>query len=665
MTALAVLAAGTPAHAAPTPTPSTSHTAVGAEADSSVDPSVAQALEQAKAAGKDVEVVAKRTERITVWAQPDGNLRRQVGLGPVRTKGANGAWHAIDADLVGADGVLRPRNTKGDLRISAGGDDKPLAQITAPSGEVYALNWPTPLPKPTVKANVATFADAAGPGADLQVIALSEGFTHNVILREKPKGPVEVRLPVISPQLKLSEDKSGKLELRQRSTGKLVGAASQPEMWDSTGVPPAMPGVRGKHSNDLPVTVETKGADTTLVLKPSASVLNDPKMTYPVTLDPITTFPTWPILDGEVNQDLPGFRQKEGILLIPQSSGYIKFDPEAIAAKPGERLITARLLTGGYTSSLNGTDCDTFTAGISAARVSASWSPQTITFATRPPIADKVKAKADGRQNCVNLDEVGSDGMYWQSFTFPVTKIVNGWRTGSANNGFALNFDNGGSTSRYVVLNSSRAVQKPELSPSLELTVAPEGEIPADARAALDRIRDAEGETISDADRATLLKYPEIAAAIIDPKKDAVGFEDEPETIDTEPTTSSAPAGAQMLAAAATSKCRVTNRWQTKHSLLGEILYKYHTRVQWCYNGTKVTKIPSTNHYFDTVSGVMRQESGGFLKIYNVSAATKEVHSQRIISNCAGYYGCFATQYPWNRVKVNAKGTVTSFTSGR
>ncbi|MEV4898613.1 hypothetical protein AB0K48_55705, partial [Nonomuraea sp. NPDC055795] len=44
--------------------------------------------------------------------------------------------------------------------------------------------------------NKATYPDAAGPGADLVLIALPTGYRQELVLREKPAKPVEISLPV-------------------------------------------------------------------------------------------------------------------------------------------------------------------------------------------------------------------------------------------------------------------------------------------------------------------------------------------------------------------------------------------------------------------------------------------------------------------------------------
>ena len=101
-------------------------------------------------------------------------------------------------DLLEEGGVLRPKAITAGVavEVSTGGAG-PFATMTYGGGETYALSWPTALPKPVVKDGVATFANAAGQGADLVVTVLPTGFRHDVMLRERPTGPVELRAALL------------------------------------------------------------------------------------------------------------------------------------------------------------------------------------------------------------------------------------------------------------------------------------------------------------------------------------------------------------------------------------------------------------------------------------------------------------------------------------
>jgi hypothetical protein len=150
--------------------------------------------------GKRMEVPEETTQTSITYAMPDGRtFTTEVTAGPVRTRRGS-TWVPIDTTLAEQGGVLKPKGIAGgaSLEISTGGSG-PFVTMTYADGQRYALSWPTVLPKPTVKGGVATFTDAAGRGSDLVVTVLPTGFRHDVILRERPARPLEIRIGVETP----------------------------------------------------------------------------------------------------------------------------------------------------------------------------------------------------------------------------------------------------------------------------------------------------------------------------------------------------------------------------------------------------------------------------------------------------------------------------------
>ncbi|MBB5076311.1 hypothetical protein [Nonomuraea endophytica] len=188
--------------------------------------------------------------------------------------------------------------------------------------------------------------------------------------------------------------------------------------------------------------------------------------------------------------------------------------------------------------------------------------------------------------------------------------------------------------------------------------------IPAEARQALDSIKAANGEVSQD-NRETLLRYPVIGGKVLDPSQVEEGFEDSPETEEEVPVEEFPELEGTMAAKAKVkATCKITNRYQVHHTVTRTVGWKYHTRVKWCYTKSGVTSVPERSHFFSSVLSTFKEEAkSGFIKTYNVSGTTREVHSQKTIENCLLKYGCVGTWMPWNRVKVNNKGTV-SFSSG-
>ncbi|PZG17135.1 LamG-like jellyroll fold domain-containing protein [Nonomuraea aridisoli] len=250
------------------------------------------AIEEAKKQGKPVAVEAAYTEASRTWAYPDGHLTLQSYAGPTQLKQADGSWAWIDTTLVEKDGVLKPKLAKADVQFSLGGDG-PFASLERDKGQRFALSWLKDLPRPDIRGNVATYVDAAGPGADLVVTALPDGFRHDVVLRERPSKPVEIRIPVETDKLTFSKAKNGMLRLSDNS-GTVVAQAHAPVMTEaSASSPPANsadPAAQAQSAAEISTRVEETGkGKSTLVLTPDPEWLADPATQYPVVVDPTTT----------------------------------------------------------------------------------------------------------------------------------------------------------------------------------------------------------------------------------------------------------------------------------------------------------------------------------------------------------------------------------------
>ncbi|WP_405144631.1 hypothetical protein OG589_42645 [Sphaerisporangium sp. NBC_01403] len=237
-----------------------------------------------------VLIASDTTESTLAYANPDQTVTVESVPGVARVQ-KDGKWVPVDTDLIEVDGYLKPKAAmeQAGVEFSAGGEGRPLAKMTRADGQTFALEWPTALPRPTIQGNVATYADAAGlPGADLVVTALAAGFRHDVVLRERPSGPVEFRIPVRTEGLKLGMTKSGGLKLAD-DKGKTVAEAPEPFMYDS----PAQgaQAADGVQHSEIATSVVSDHGRQALVLKPDPAFLADPHTTYPVTVDPTMTLP--------------------------------------------------------------------------------------------------------------------------------------------------------------------------------------------------------------------------------------------------------------------------------------------------------------------------------------------------------------------------------------
>ncbi|MBG0831621.1 hypothetical protein HS041_28220 [Planomonospora sp. ID67723] len=383
----------------------------------------------ARLQGSRVLVSGETSESSLTYANPDGTVTVEATSGPVRVRQGE-AWAPIDTTLVEADGVLKPKAAATQVEFSAGGDKAPLAKLIRGEDESFALAWPTPLPKPRLEGNKATFVDAAGTGADLVVTALPAGFRHDVVLRENPAGPVEFKLPVTTEGLTLAETKQGGLKLTD-DKGKTVASAPEPVMYDSPTPPeqqnsetPA--GDRPEQATiDTQVTVEN--GQQMLVLKPDPAFLADPNTTYPVTVDPTTTLTT----TGDVTVIAPSSRQ-EGSLSVgtsDTSDGKRQFARALIgfnvSSLTGQNVTDARLeLQGGGRGCVVGQT-------IKAQRITSSWNHATIVGGVTATAEGEQSAREPGQ--CTGYQQVPSGVWTW-----PVTDIAKAWAAGAPGRGIQL-----------------------------------------------------------------------------------------------------------------------------------------------------------------------------------------------------------------------------------
>ncbi|WP_186404474.1 DNRLRE domain-containing protein [[Actinomadura] parvosata] len=395
--------------------------------------------------GKPVEVPEETSETSITYAQADGKtFSTEITAGPARTK-QNGSWVPIDTSLSNQDGVLRPKAIKSgiDVKVSNGGES-PFLELTDADGERYALSWPTPLPVPSVKGGVVTYADAAGKGADLVVTVLPTGFRHDVVLRERPAKPLELSIGVETTGLTLDEGKGGRLLLKDKA-GKIVASASQPTMWEK-GARGVLPGAdQAKVSAD----VVTKDGRTELVLKPDHRFLTAPDTVYPVRVDPTVALPL--NHDVEVNSDndadWPADPTAPFLLAGTQTGGYkyrvhLRFDTAAVA---GSTVTDAKLSM----NTIDAQNCGaTVGAGIQVARLTSAWDPDNVHWANKPALTTE-----DASTNTKGVNEdcaTWPDSMEWN-----VTGIAQDWASGAANHGLVLKSPGEANVSNYRVFTSA------------------------------------------------------------------------------------------------------------------------------------------------------------------------------------------------------------------
>ncbi|MFC8273108.1 LamG-like jellyroll fold domain-containing protein [Streptomyces sp. NPDC057271] len=197
-----------------------------------------QALADAKETGTRVEVTGERTERSTVYANPDGySFTLEESAVPVRVATPDGGWQAPDATLERrADGTIAPKASAVEMEFSGGGANEPLVRIEE-RGRSLALGWPGKLPEPELDGTNAVYKEVM-KGVDLRVIASTEGFRHLLVVKT-PEAAANPKLQKIdyalkAEGLKIRKGKAGNLTAVD-ADGNRVFRAPRAQMWDSAG----------------------------------------------------------------------------------------------------------------------------------------------------------------------------------------------------------------------------------------------------------------------------------------------------------------------------------------------------------------------------------------------------------------------------------------------
>ncbi|WP_169789118.1 DNRLRE domain-containing protein [Nonomuraea candida] len=449
--------------------------------------------------GKAVEVAGETTATSITYAQPDGKtFKTEVAAGPVRARQGSG-WVPIDTTLTDQGGKLRPKIlVEGAVvEFSAGGTD-PFVKMTADRMS-YALRWPTPLPKPTVKGSVATYTDAAGVGADLVVTAVPAGFRHEVVLRQRPAKQVELRIGVENEGLTLTEGKGGRLLLKGKDK-KLVAAGTRPIVADGTAKGKFPLAKRGEAGSD----VVSMGGRTELVVRPDQKFLADAGTTYPVRVAAAVTLPLNADVDvSTLDSDVsPAYPDNQYMLAGTMTGGtkarvHLHFDTTGLQ---GSTVTDATLSM----NTIDSHNCGAALAnGIQVARLTGAWNPDNMYWANKPALTTEDAS--------TNFKGVNSDcATYPDTMDWNVTGIAQDWAAGAANHGLVLKSPGEANINNYRVFTSSEDTDF-NVPPKLTITTSGPTSQPAVSAPAITPAQTVDGVTVTNS------LTPQLAATVADP----------------------------------------------------------------------------------------------------------------------------------------------------
>ncbi|MFC4534789.1 LamG-like jellyroll fold domain-containing protein [Sphaerisporangium dianthi] len=443
------------------------------------------ALKLAKDKGTPVPVDEVFTETSRTWANPDGHLTTESYAGPAQVEQSDGSWAWIDTTLVEKGGVLKPKVAKADIELSLGGS-RPFASMHGGKGRRFALSWTRQLPHPEVSGNVAIYRDAAGAGADLVVTALPAGFRHDVVLRERPTGPVEYRMPVVSDGLRFGKDKIDGLALKD-AAGKTIASAPKPVMFDAGPTNAekqdrtATPLRQGK----IDTRVESDNGRQTLVLKPDPAFLADPATRYPVTVDPTTTLTVLTdklVANSTADTSSSAQRMNVGTSCSSNNGSTFTCRYSRALVKFNAATIVGKTITGAQLSMKadSTVGCKWYGPGsYYATRITSDWN-DSVSWSDQPTnnwIGDS--------QTCP------TDGLIPWTFTWNATDIVAAWAAGLPNYGIQVRGNPesvGCNCGMEAAFHSSEATGAGAYPPKLSVTYLLPPEIPTVTAQSVDSV---------------------------------------------------------------------------------------------------------------------------------------------------------------------------------
>lgn len=406
--------------------------------------------------------MSRRTETTQVFANPDGTWTSSTAPGPEFVQDGEGDWRDIDVTLVEREGAIVPTAAPTDLELSDGGDR--VFAAMSESGRALEWRWEEPLPAPVLDGATATYEDVV-EGGDLVVTATPTGFTHSVVLRKQPEGPVEFTIPVATDGANLKEGGAGQLFIESPDGEDRIVAAPRPVMWDALSEDDA-------RIVDAEVSASSNGT-AAITLTPDADFLSDPATVYPVTIDPIfsnkTSNDTWVsnktyTASQQASTELRVGTQDAGTTSQVISRSFLRFNDigQIVSEAPYNfSVASAALVLRNF---------DSFSCANSPIRVNEiaeNWTVGALTWANQPAVngrhASTVSAARGYSDNCQ------ADDARWD-----VTGMVLDWYQGLVPNfGVRLKADEEDANRSWRRYRSLDYTNFPGLQPHLEIDYRP------------------------------------------------------------------------------------------------------------------------------------------------------------------------------------------------
>ncbi|WP_449657717.1 golvesin C-terminal-like domain-containing protein [Streptomyces acidicola] len=327
------------------------------------------------------ELTAKRTPYARYWQMSDGRVQAEVSATPTSYRSGK-SWKTIDAGVEKADKTgYAFANTTNTGRSYFGTDPQRLVRFETTDGHVVTLGLEGAAKlAPTAEGHSVTYRDAVkGKNADLVYEVGPGRLKENIVLRERPAGPVSFTFTLDTGGLKPKAAKDGSIRLYGEGDSPVL---ELPPAFMTDAKKDAESPYGSAYSTSVDQRLSRDGKSWKVTVTPDAKWLAAPGRQYPVTIDPTISISPTPsqAQDVMISSDAPtenydsSWRLSVGNTSTGSSRALVRFPVTGIPS--GTKLDSADLklyFDQNHTTSGNEVQLE-------AHRATADWSESTATW---------------------------------------------------------------------------------------------------------------------------------------------------------------------------------------------------------------------------------------------------------------------------------------------
>nr|WP_309504752.1 DNRLRE domain-containing protein [Streptomyces sp. KM273126] len=249
------------------------------------------------------ELTGKRTANSRFWQMSDGRVQAELSAEPTSYRsgaGKKAGWKPIDATVRASEAKgFEFANTTNTGQSWFGSDAGRLVRFRSPDGRSVTLGLQDSgrSLKPVAKGSTVTYKDAVG-GADLEYEVGPGRVKENIVLAERPEGPLKFSFTLDTDGLVPKARKDGSVALYGELPNTPVMVIPAPYMTDAKKADTSVFGQT--YSTKVTQKLTKDGTSWRLTVTPDAKWLAAKERQYPVVIDPTITIAPSPSQSQDV-----------------------------------------------------------------------------------------------------------------------------------------------------------------------------------------------------------------------------------------------------------------------------------------------------------------------------------------------------------------------------